>query len=115
MNVAHRGLLIPSSIFVIVASLFCGLSSATATAQPPTMTVQRITFGVSRPVFGIRAPGDPDRMFILEQHTGRIEILDLTTNTISGTPFLDLNGLTTGFEQGLLGMDFHPDSGGQVI
>jgi hypothetical protein len=60
-------------------------------------------------VFATSPPGDTDRLFILEQHSGRIEILDLGTNTISATPFLDLDGLATDNEQGLLGLAFDPN------
>ncbi len=93
----------------LTVGLACGLSTVIANAQPPTMTVQRIASSVSRPVFGTCAPGDANRMFIVEQHTGRIEILDLTTNTISPNAYLVVTGLSTGNEQGLLGLAFHPD------
>ena len=38
-----------------------------------------VASGLSRPVFAGSPPGDPDRLFILEQHTGQIKILDLDT------------------------------------
>ena len=75
----------------------------------PAMSVTRVASGLSRPVFGAVAPGDSGRMFIVEQHTGRIRILNLATGTINTTPFLDINGNSTGNEQGLLGLAFHPD------
>ena len=77
-----------------------------AVAQTSTV---RVATGVSRPVFAVAPPGDTNRLFIAEQHTGRIEIMDLNTGTISATPFLDLNSLATGNEQGLLGLAFDPD------
>lgn len=70
-----------------------------------------VASGLSRPVFAGSPPGDPDRMFIIEQHTGQIKILDLTTGQIAATPFLDIaaGDLSTDGEQGLLGLAFHPD------
>ena len=75
----------------------------------PAMSVTRVASGFSRPVFGTVAPGDSGRMFVIEQHTGRIEILDLETGSVNPTAFLDLDGLATGNEQGLLGLTFHPN------
>jgi glucose/arabinose dehydrogenase len=64
-----------------------------------------------RPVFAASAPGDPDRLHIVEQHTGRILILDTREGETPATPFLDLadENLADGNEQGLLGLAFHPD------
>ena len=65
----------------------------------------------SRPVFTTSAPGDPDRLYVVEQHTGRIRVLEAGTGETSTTPFLDLPDarLATGNEQGLLGLAFDPD------
>jgi len=68
--------------------------------------------GLNRPVFAGTAPGDPDRLFILEQRqsgVGRIKIFNLGTGTLNGTDFLTITGLSGGNEQGLLGLAFHPD------
>ena len=63
------------------------------------------------PVFAASAPDDPDRLYVVEQHTGRILILDTATGTTNPTPFLDLRDATlaAGGEQGLLGVAFDPD------
>lgn len=55
-------------------------------------------------------PGDTGRLFLMEQR-GRILILDLTTNTILATPFLDIDSrvINGGGERGLLGLAFHPN------
>ncbi|MEJ7604017.1 MAG: PQQ-dependent sugar dehydrogenase [Kofleriaceae bacterium] len=54
------------------------------------------------------APGDPrKRWFILEQHVGRIRIVE--NGKLLAKPFLKLGGLSTGNENGLLGLAFHPD------
>ncbi len=56
-----------------------------------------------RPVWVGSPPGD-DRIFVVEQHAGRIVVVG------SDTPFLTLpEPITTGNEQGLLGLAFHPD------
>jgi glucose/arabinose dehydrogenase len=69
----------------------------------------RIASGLSRPLYVTSPPGDDDHLFIVEQHTGQIRILNLDDNTIEATPFLTIGGLATGGEQGLLGLAFHPD------
>ena len=69
----------------------------------------RIASGLDRPLYATSPPGDTSRMFILEQHTGNIKILNLTTFDINPTPFLTVGPLSLGNEQGLLGMAFHPD------
>jgi len=71
--------------------------------------VNRIVEGLANPVYVTHAPGDPDRLFVLEQNTGSIRIVDLSTGTIDPTPFLTVTGLVSGGEQGLLGLAFHPE------
>lgn len=74
-----------------------------------TVFLERIASGLARPVFVAPAPGDNSRLFIVEQHTGQIKILNTADDSINATPFLDIDGLATGNEQGLLGLAFHPD------
>ncbi|MEX2188589.1 MAG: PQQ-dependent sugar dehydrogenase [Pirellulales bacterium] len=86
------------------------LMSAAATARSETgVVLERIASGLSRPVFITPAPGDDSRLFIVEQHTGRIKILNTADNSINAAPFLDIDGNATGNEQGVLGLAFHPD------
>lgn len=89
-----------------------GAVAATAalcvSANAQTLTKELVgTF--SRPVVATHAPGDTDRLFVVEQHTGRIEIVDLNSGVTLATPFLTVSGISTGGEQGLLGLAFHPD------
>ncbi len=64
--------------------------------------------GLSNPVFITSAHDGTGRLFIVEQ-PGRIKILK-PDGTIRSTPFLDITGATSGgFEQGLLGLAFHPN------
>ncbi len=79
-----------------------------ATAAQSFDTV-RIADGLARPVFLTAPPGDLGRVFVLEQHTGQILIIRLVTRSVETTPFLTVPSLSTGDEQGLLGLAFHPD------
>jgi len=85
------------------------LLAGMATAQD--FSTLRIATGLDRPVFLTAPPGDLGRVFVVEQHTGEILIMDLSDGSIDATPFLTVTGLSTGNEQGLLGLAFHPDYG----
>jgi len=88
-----------------------GHSTADTEAGSHLIDAVRVASGLSGPLFAASPPGDPDRLFIVEQHTGRIRILDLTTGQLNGDHFLDLpdGSLAAGGEQGLLGLAFHPN------
>ncbi len=70
----------------------------------------RVSSGLARPVFVTSPPGDAERVFVLEQHTGNIRIIK--NGTLLPTAFLTVAGVTTGNEQGLLGLAFHPQYAG---
>lgn len=93
---------------IAATSLAITLSAAAARGET-TVFLERIASGLARPVYVAPAPGDDSRLFIVEQHTGQIRILNTSNNSINATPFLDIDGLATGNEQGLLGLAFHPD------
>ncbi len=89
-------------------SLVAGLAAA---AHAQTLTTTRVASGLARPVFVTHAPGEPDLLFIVEQRSGsigRVRVLDLQTGVLSPTPVLSQT-VSTGSEQGLLGLAFHPD------
>lgn len=73
------------------------------------LTAERVASGLSRPVYVVSPPGDHERLFVVEQHTGRIKILYLATGEIDPSPFLEIRGLATRNEQGLLGLAFDPN------
>jgi glucose/arabinose dehydrogenase len=85
------------------------LSRSASLAQTPTpLASEPIASGFDRPLFVTAPPGDTNRLFVLEQHTGRIRVIDLAAGNILPGSFLTITGLTTGNEQGLLGLAFHP-------
>jgi len=83
------------------------LGSVVASAAPQTPLKTEFFAFVTRPVDLTYAPGDPARVFIVEQD-GRIMVVE--NGTTLGAPFLDLTSeVQFGGEQGLLGLAFHPD------
>jgi len=98
-----------------------GFGVSTPAPDEVGITASRILTGLNRPVFATFAPSsqtsnygapalDTNRLFIVEAHTGQIRILDLTTNALRATPFLDIadSEIGQGSEEGLLGLAFHP-------
>ncbi len=74
------------------------------------MTTVEIASGLSTPVGVFGDPTDASRMFVIEQNSGQIKIIE--SGSVLGTPFLNISGLLSiGGERGLLGMAFHPDYG----
>ena len=69
--------------------------------------LQRVASGLNNPVFATHAPGDADRMFVVEQGGG-IKVVDLNTNAVTGT-FMTVPGTKQQGEGGLIGMAFHPN------
>ena len=74
-----------------------------------SITATRVASGLDQPLFAVAPPDDLARLFVVEKN-GLVRILDLETQQILPTPFLDLTGqIATGGEQGLLGLAFHPN------
>jgi len=96
------------SLLGIAASVCLAVRCAAALAGSTPITTVEVASGLSRPIFVTHAPGDFDRLFIVEQG-GRIKILE--AGSVSATPFLDIGAIvnSSGNEQGLLGLAFHPD------
>lgn len=95
--------------FAVVAGIAIAIAGACIGSARAAVTTERVASGLARPVFATSPPGDTERLFVVEQHSGRVRILDLGGGGIAATDFLDLDGLATGTEQGLLGLAFHPD------
>jgi glucose/arabinose dehydrogenase len=88
-----------------------GFGSEDRFASSGNIEVEKLgSASFDRPIFACPAPGDPGRLFVVEQHTGKIVILDTTTGAVNTKAFLNIAGseLTTGGEQGLLGLAFDP-------
>jgi len=101
---------------VLPALALTVLAGAVPAEAQTRLTTVRLATGLSRPTFVTAPPGDRGRLFIVEQrgsggvsNRGDIKILNLATNTINATPFLSVTGLSTGSEQGLLGLAFDPN------
>lgn len=63
--------------------------------------------GLERPVHVDAAPGEPNRLYVVEQ-AGRIRIVE--GGRVEARPFLDVTSeVVSGGEQGLLSVAFHPD------
>jgi len=92
----------------LILSLGVLLPAPRVTRAVCPLGLERVALGLNRPV-GVAWPDDgSNRLFVIEQHTGRIRIVDLSTGAMRETPFLDLAGLAAGNEQGLLGLAFDP-------
>lgn len=85
--------------------LLCCLCISTTFAQDLDLEV--FASGLNRPV-NIKNAGD-DRLFVAEQD-GIIKIIN-ASGTVNSTPFLDITTRvqSSGNEEGLLGLAFHPD------
>ena len=81
----------------------------TVVGTAPAIGLDTIVRGLDNPVYLTAAPGDTSRLFVVEQ-SGSIRII--RNRAVVATPFLDLtDSVSTGSEQGLLGMAFAPDYG----
>jgi glucose/arabinose dehydrogenase len=81
----------------------------TGPARAQGLRAERVATGFARPVALVAPPDGSRRLFVAEQHTGAIRILDPATGEIYPNEFLTVGGLSFDNEQGLLGLAFHPD------
>jgi glucose/arabinose dehydrogenase len=87
----------------VAAAIAVGTSIA---AESSSVRLVRIIRGFETPVFVTQAPGEPGRLYVVEQ-SGRIRVVE--RGRIRATPFLDLRSrVVSGGEQGLLGLAFAP-------
>jgi glucose/arabinose dehydrogenase len=78
-------------------------------SNSPTSTslkLQTLASNLNSPVFLTAPPGNTNRLFVLEQG-GTIKVLDRANGNVLST-FLTLTGITSGGEQGVLGLAFDP-------
>lgn len=86
---------------------------ASSTLSLPSVKLKQVADGFSMPVYVTSAGDGSDRMFVVEK-TGRIKVI--TDGRVQSEPFLDIRNRVKGepdsetdWEQGLLGLAFHPD------
>jgi glucose/arabinose dehydrogenase len=89
-----------------------GLALAAGAAGAQPVASERVASGLIQPLYATSPAGDAGRLFVVEQ-PGRIRILDISAAPpalVTGF-FLDIVALveSTGSEQGLLGLAFHPE------
>src|SRR3954470_15655901 len=100
------------AIFAIL--MFFGVAE---TADSAVSGLQLVTSNLVSPIYVLSAPGDRDRLFIVENGfpfdgenaNASIRIFNLKTGVLEPTPFLTIPGVNSSAEGGLLGMAFHPD------
>ena len=91
-----------------VLNAACGSGDGSGPGEEPAAgaRLQEIASGLNMPLFVTAPAGDQARVFVVEK-AGRIRIVQ--NNALVGTPFLDITAkVSTGGEQGLLGLAFHP-------
>ena len=97
------------TIAIAISSALLALSQVNAAAAATPLTTKRVASRLTKPLYVTHAPEDFDRIFIVQQ-TGEILILELQTEKLLGTPYLDLSTtVSCCIEQGLLALAFHPD------
>jgi glucose/arabinose dehydrogenase len=81
-------------------------------SEPGSVTIrlQEVASGLDFPLFLTAPPGDDSRLFVVEK-TGRIRLIK--NGSLLPAAFLDLSSkVSSGGEQGLLGLAFHPGYAG---
>ena len=76
--------------------------------MPELQLTPYVTTGLDLPIYLTHAPNETDRLFVLEQ-AGKIKIIK--DGVVNSEPFLDITARVSmdPWEQGLLGLAFHPD------
>jgi glucose/arabinose dehydrogenase len=97
-----------SLAMAVVWSTACNPERPNGPGTPATgARLVEIASGLNMPLFLTAPPGDQLRQFVVEK-PGRIRIIK--NGVLLPQPFLDLVGsVSTGGEQGLLGLAFHPE------
>ena len=81
--------------------------AAGAPGKGGPLSLKQFVTGLEAPVHATAAPGEPDRLYVVEQ-IGRIRIVE--NGRLLPAPFLDMVGeIAYGGEQGLLSVAFHPE------
>ncbi len=114
-RVAYRCTVAGHAALGMKGTLVVGKPSTPPPPPPPTTTAPQQTADLAltpvgtfdRPDFVTSPPGDPTRVFVVEQ-AGVIRVID--NGTVEPTPFLDISDqVQEANETGLLGLAFPPD------
>lgn len=94
--------------WLVVISLATGCGSdGPGSLAVPTLGLDTLATGLDHPLFVTAPPGDRDRLFVVAR-PGTIRII--RNGVLLPKPFLDITPkVSTGAEQGILGMAFAPD------
>jgi len=83
------------------------VSSSNGEPQQLQLRLQQIASGLEEPLALATPRNEPNRLYVAEQ-AGRIRVI--VNGRLRAAPFLDIRNLvTSGGEQGLLGLAFHPN------
>ena len=98
------------SCLAFVTLLSCGSDGTTPPPPPPPPggdpNLRLVASGLSAVLYVTAPPGDPSRVFTVQQ-TGQIRVI--RHDTLLATPFLDVSSLVSlSLERGLLSLAFHP-------
>ncbi|HEV3478161.1 MAG TPA: PQQ-dependent sugar dehydrogenase [Gaiellaceae bacterium] len=104
----------PAAAVAILLAAGCGGGAPELTATPslpagPPLGVEPVVTGLSQPVQALAAPGDPHRLYVVEQR-GLVRIVEHGERRPRRAPFLDLRSETKADgERGLFAIAFHPE------
>ncbi len=92
---------------VLVCFAAVAAIAAARDSQAEALRLTRVVTGLSLPVYVTAAPGEPNRLYVVEQG-GLVKVVE--RGRVRSTPFLDVRSrIVSGGEQGLLGLAFAPD------
>jgi len=98
------------SRWIAVSTVVCVIAACgkdVGPVVPPALALDTLFTGLSHPLYVTTPPGDRSRLFVVER-TGTIRIAK--NGVLQTKPFLDITAeVSTGAEQGILGMAFPPD------
>ncbi len=94
-------------VVAVLAFLVVVVGANAAVERTSALRLEKIVSGLNRPVFVTAAPGEPDRLYIVEQ-SGVVRTFE--QGKLLAASFLDIRSLvgSEGNEQGLLGLAFDP-------
>jgi glucose/arabinose dehydrogenase len=96
-----------TSLCIIVLASCMRKVEANTPPLPEGLTLQPFIEGLELPVFMTPVPGDSEKLYVVEK-VGRVRVVQ--TGVLQEQSVLDIENLvSTGNEQGLLGLALHPD------